>query len=138
MKPIVGVKVIVAMLLVGLTTTVMAQKAASAPPKYDLATEATLKGSIEEIKELTSEKGPSLHLMVRSGTEVIEVYLCPNAFLKEMEFNFTKGDQITVIGSKVKVDDTEVMLAKEVTRGNDTLTLRDKKGNPAWAPIRKG
>ncbi len=139
MKPVLAGKLAVTLLLTAVLTTLgVAQKEPSAPPKYDLATEATLKGSIDEVKEITSAKGPSLHLMVKSGTQVIEVYLCPNAFLQELQLNFTKGDEVTVVGSKVKVDDAEVMLAKEVTRGNETLTLRDKKGNPVWMPIKKG
>ncbi len=139
MKPVVAGKLIAAILLIAaLTTFGMAQKETPATPKYDLATEATLKGSIDDLKEIESAKGPSLHLMVKSGTDVTEVYLCPNAFLQEMAFNFAKGDQVTVLGSKVKVENADVMLAREVTRGNDTLTLRDKKGNPVWMPIKKG
>ncbi len=139
MKPAIAGKLTVAIVLIAVLSTLgVAQKEPAAPPKYDPATEATLKGSIDEIKQIDSAKGPSLHLMLRSGTQVTEVYLCPNAFLQEMQLNFAKGDEVTVVGSKVKVDDAEVMLAREVTKGNDTLTLCDKKGNPVWMPIKKG
>ena len=115
-----------------------AQNEPAVAPKYDVATETTLKGNIDELKEETSAKGPSLHLMVKAGSEVTEVYLCPNAFLQEMAFNFAKGDQLQVVGSKVKVGEADVILAREITRGNETLTLRDKKGNPVWMPLKKG
>ncbi len=139
MKPAVACKVMVAILLIVMLAALgMAQTEASATLKYDVAKEATLKGNIDDIKEIASAKGPSLHLLVKAGSEITEVYLCPNAFLRELAFNFAKGDQVTIVGSKVKVDNVDVVLAREVTRGNDTLTLRDKKGNPVWMPVKKG
>ncbi len=139
MKPAVACKVMVVILLIVVLAALgMAQTVPSAAPKYDMATEATLKGNIDDIKEIASAKGPSLHLLVKAGSEITEVYLCPNAFLQELAFNFAKGEQVTIVGSKVKVDNVDVVLAREVTRGNDTLTLRDKKGNPVWMPVKKG
>ena len=120
-------------------TTACAQNDSSAAPKYDVATETTLKGTIAEVKQIETDKGdPAIHLLLQAGDQVLEVYLCPNAFLKEMEMGFAQGDQIQVTGSKVKVNDTEVVLAREVSKGNDTLVLRDKKGAPVWAPVKRG
>jgi hypothetical protein len=45
---------------------------------------------------------------------------------------FKADDEIEVIGSKVKQDGTDLTLAREVTKGGDTLTLRFKDGKPAW------
>jgi hypothetical protein len=50
---------------------------------------------------------------------------------------FSKGDQIVVTGSKVKQDGADLVLAREVVKGNDTLVLRDDKGNPVWNWQRK-
>jgi hypothetical protein len=126
------------LLLALLSTPAAAQKDAAASPKYDFATEAHFKGTIEEVKEIPTKTGPAIHLMFKTGGEVMEVYLCPHAFLQEMEMGFAKGDQIEVTGSKVKVDDADVILAKEVVKGNDTLILRDKKGAPVWLPAKHG
>ncbi len=121
------------------SAAVFAQKDAPTPPKYDVATETTLKGTVEEVKEVESAKGtPAIHLMLKAGGELLEVYLCPNAFLQEMEMKFAKGDQIDVTGSKVKVDGADVLLAREITKGTDTLVLRDKKGVPVWTPVKRG
>jgi hypothetical protein len=46
---------------------------------------------------------------------------------------FSKGDEITVTGSKVKQGEKDTVLAKQAEKGNDTLVLRDDKGNPVWA-----
>lgn len=50
---------------------------------------------------------------------------------------FSKGDQIAVTGSMVKHDGADLVLAREVVKGNDTLVLRDDKGNPVWSWQRK-
>lgn len=110
----------------------MAQKSAS-PPKYDLSTEAKMKGVVEELKlpAKGSEKEVA-HLLVKSGDDSVDVYLCPKPFLDEMGISFSQGDAVVLTGSKVKQGEADVVLAREVVKGNDTLVLRDEKGNPIW------
>ncbi|PYV80725.1 MAG: hypothetical protein DMG93_18110 [Acidobacteria bacterium] len=69
---------------------------------------------------------------MKNGADTVEIYLCPKSFLDDMGFTFSKGDEITVTGSKVKQDGTDLVLAKQTERGNDTLVLRDDKGAPVW------
>jgi hypothetical protein len=45
---------------------------------------------------------------------------------------FKPEDKIEVTGSKVKQDGADLILAREVVKGDDTLTLRFKDGKPAW------
>jgi hypothetical protein len=137
-KPLAVVLLVVALAAPAALAQKPAAAASGATPKYDLATETTLKGTVQEIKEVTTKGAPAMHLMLKTSDQVIEVYLCPNAFLQEVQFGFAVGDQVEVKGSKVKVDDTDVILAREVVKGNETLTLRDKRGNPAWGPPRRG
>ncbi len=103
---------------------------AQAGPKYDPATEMKLKGTIEELKfpPKGSEKEIA-HLMIKNGTDLLDIYLCPKAFMDDMGVSFAKGDEIAFTGSKVKGD---LILAREVVKGTDTLVLRDEKGNPVW------
>jgi len=49
-----------------------------------------------------------------------------------MGVSFKAGDEIQVTGSKVKQGDEDLILAREVVKGGDTLTLRFKDGKPAW------
>ena len=105
-------------------------------PKYDLHAETTVKGTVEEVK-LPTKASEIAHLMVKNGTEVVDVYLCPKSFLDDMGVNFTKGEEIAVTGSKVKQDGGDIVLAREVVKGNDTVTLRDNKGTPVWNWQRK-
>jgi hypothetical protein len=51
-----------------------------------------------------------------------------------MGITFAKGEQISFTGSKVKGEESEVILAREIVKGADTWTLRDAKGSPVWDP----
>ena len=107
-------------------------------PKYDPKTETKLKGTVEDVKNVTTNGENAVHLMVKSGDTVQEVCLCPKAFLDEVAMGFAKGDEIEVTGSKQKTDGGDVILAREVVKGNNTLVLRDKQGNPVWTWLKKG
>jgi len=66
------------------------------------------------------------------GADTIDVYLCPGSFLDDMGVSFKKGDEIALTGSKVKQDAADLILAREVVKGTETLVLRDDKGKPIW------
>ncbi len=107
-------------------------------PKYDASKEVKIKGTIEDVKEMTMGKGEAgVHLMVKTSSETIEVRLCPSGYLKDFEVAFSKGQTVEVTGSKVKVEDKDVVLAREVVQGNNTVTLRDKQGTPVWTWLKK-
>jgi hypothetical protein len=45
---------------------------------------------------------------------------------------FARGDKVEVVGSKVKFNGSDAIIARELTRGQDTFTFRDKDGKPVW------
>jgi hypothetical protein len=100
--------------------------------KYDSHTETTIKGTVEELK-LPPKASDIAHLMLKSGTDLVDVYLCPKSFLDDMGVTFTKGEEIAVTGSKIQQNGADIVLAREVVKGNDTVTLRDNKGAPVWS-----
>lgn len=119
---------------VWLSTCSFAQHAA---PKYDAATETKMTGTVEELK--LPEKGHEkdiVHLVMKNGDETVDIYLCPKSFMDDMGVTFTKGDEIAFTGSKVKQDGSDMVLARQVSKGQDTLILRDDKGKPVWGPLR--
>ena len=63
----------------------------------------------------------------------ILVYVGPGDFLKEIEVSFNKGDQVDVVGAKAPNTAEEKILAREITVGSNTFTLRDDKGIPVWS-----
>src|ERR1035441_4205025 len=83
--------------------------------KYDLQAETKLKGTIEEVRlpPKGSEKEIA-YLLVKSGANTVDVYLCPQSFLAEMGVSFNKGDEISLTGSRVKHGEADFMLAREV------------------------
>ena len=110
-----------------------AKQGDSSLPKYDLHTEMKTKGVVDEVNLLpVGTRKDFTELIIKSGDDKIHIYVCPKPFQEEMGISYTKGDQIAVTGSKVKLEESEVILAREVVRGTDTLMFRDDKGNPVW------
>jgi len=116
----------------------LAQKAsqdASILPKYDLHTEMKTKGTVDEVNLLPLGTKKNLtELIIKSGDDKVHIYVCPKTFEEEMGISFSKGDEISVMGSKVKQEALDVILARELVKGTDTLVFRDGKGNPVWDP----
>jgi hypothetical protein len=104
---------------------------AQAGPKYDTSTEAKFKGTIEVLKMPPKDKDIA-YLTIKSGTDTFDIYLCPKSFIDDMGVSFAKGDEIAFTGSKIKQGEAEMVLAREVVKGTDTLVLRDQKGAPVW------
>ncbi len=101
-------------------------------PKYDKSTELKLSGIVDELKEVPgADEG--LHFMLKDGEKTILIHVGPDKFLKEVEAQFAKGDKVSLVGSKVKsADGEDEILAREITKDNNTVVLRDSKGEPAW------
>jgi hypothetical protein len=108
-------------------------KANNSLPKYDLHTETKTKGVIDEVNVLSvGTRKDFTELIIKNGDDKLHIYVCPKPFQEEMGISFTKGDQVAVTGSKVKQDTSDVILARELVKGTDTLLFRDDKGNPVW------
>ena len=102
-------------------------------PKYEAQTETKIKGTVDDVR-LPSTAKAIVYLLVKTDSDTtVEVYLCPKSFLDDLGVTFAKGDQITLTGSKVKQGDADIILAREVVKGADTLVLRDDKGKPVWS-----
>ena len=102
---------------------------------YNPATETTVTGTVDSVKNVPSpgRGGGGLHLMLVVATGPIEVHLGPASFVSSKNVTFTKGDALTVVGSKVTMDGQEVVIAREIKKGDQVLTLRDEKGFPLWS-----
>jgi hypothetical protein len=108
-------------------------------PQYDPKTEVTVNGTVEEVKEYPSRSGwrTGQHVTLKTDTGSLDVHLGPTDYWKKNGFELAKGDSIEVTGSKIKVDDAEVVLAREVKKGEKTVTLRNAQGVPAWSRGRR-
>jgi hypothetical protein len=106
--------------------------------RYDTATLVDFKATVTGIREVPkTDPLDGLYLAVKTEmgalkSETFDVYVGPTDFLKAFEITFAKGDKIQVIGSKVKIDGVDTLLAREVSRQQTTVILRGKNGDPYW------
>jgi hypothetical protein len=100
--------------------------------KYDLKAEKKLKGTVQEMKLEGQGRSALMHLVLKSGTDTVNVYLCPERFIKDMGIELKAGDEVEIIGSPVLDNGVSVILAREIDKGTDTYVLRDEKGVPVW------
>jgi hypothetical protein len=96
---------------------------------YDKSSEVKVTGIVNEVKIAADN---NVHLMLTSGKGSLDVMLATEKFLKEMEITFAKGDAIEVLGSQLKSAGAEILLAREVNRNGDVMTMRDEQGKPVW------
>jgi DNA/RNA endonuclease YhcR with UshA esterase domain len=104
-------------------------------PKYNKATEVKLKGTVVDVRDyncpISGTMGAHLTLKLQDGG-TIELHLAATKYVKSYEMVFNKGDEIEVIGSKVKFNGADTILAREITRGQDSFVFRDANGKPVW------
>ena len=116
----------------------LGQGRGSAVPNYDPATEATFKGTVEQVKEVdhAGYRGKGLHVTLKTADGTFDVHLGPASFVTK-EITVAAGDQLEVVGSKVKSDGTESIIARTVKKGDKTATLRNSRGIPLWSGGRR-
>jgi len=123
-----------AIVLLVAAPTLWAQKqGGSLGPKYNPANEIKIKGTVDEIR-LVPGTMEGVHLVLKDGTETTLVHVAPERFLKEMDTEFAKGDQLEVVGCKIKAEDgSDELLSRQIVKNGNELMLRDKKGTSIWA-----
>lgn len=103
-------------------------------PKYNAATEVKVQGVVQEVRQywcpINGDQGT--HLMLKTDTGVLEVHVAPLRFLQGNGVSFNKGDQLAVVGSMVIYQDHDAMIARKITRGDETFAFRQPDGRPLW------
>lgn len=102
---------------------------------YDEKTFTEIKGEITSIEHITMKKGTStgIHIIVKTETGTYPVHLGPKWYLDKQTVQLKVGDMVVVKGSKVSIDSKPTIIAKDVIKDNNTLTLRDGTGKPVWS-----
>ncbi len=113
-------------------------------PTYDPSTVVTAKGTVQEVQSGMMQSGQmgrmghmGTHLILKTDDATYTVLVGPSSYVKDKKFEFAKGDQIEVTGSKVKYDGGDALVAREIKKGDKVLTLRDEKGVPEWSMSRQ-
>jgi hypothetical protein len=116
-------------------------------PFYNTGTEVTITGTVDEVQQLSDTAGQTwrcprgwtgTHLMLKTDTGALAVHVGPSAYLASKNFSIAKGDKLTILGSRVQYQGSDFLIAKEITKGNEVLTLRNSAGFPLWSGFRMG
>ncbi len=103
-------------------------------PKYNVATEVKVEGVVQEVQQfwcpINGDEGT--HLMLKTDTGILQVHVAPRRFLQGNGVSFSKGDQIAVVGSTVTYEGHDAMIARKITRGDQTFAFRQPDGTPLW------
>ena len=111
-----------------------------ASPMYNPQTEASFTGIVKAVNRVPAS-GPhcwsaadvyGAHLTFETGAETIDVHVGPVAMLEKKNVTIASGDTLTILGSRITLGGTPVLLAREITRGDETWTLRDPAGFLLW------
>jgi len=123
------VVVVVLLLIMGVSFNrpVSAQGAAL----YNAADEMVVGGRVQEVQEFdcpVSEGELASHLMLKTKDGVLQVHLAPVRIMAGQELSFAPGDQIEVVGSKIRLNGKSGIIAREITRNTETFIFRDREG----------
>lgn len=104
--------------------------AKSPDPVYNPSAEVRISAVITGVRQVP-EGNPlaGLHVTVQpKNASPVDVYMGPTAFLKIFKTAFPVGAAIQVIGAR----SGDGILAREVTEGATSITLRELTGVPVW------
>lgn len=117
---------------------VAASDAKAQEPRYDPATKIDVKATVTDVREVpATDMLPGLHLTVKCDAGTFDVYVGPSDFIKAFGGEFAKEDEVHVIGSRVKGENIDIILAREIDKGEVNLILRDEDGSPYWTYWKK-
>jgi len=106
---------------------------------YDPKTVETISGEVLSVTRVTPMKGMSkgVHLLVKTDKENISVHLGPTWFIDSQDVKIERKDRVEVKGSRITFEGKPAIIAAELTKGNQTLKLRDENGIPVWSGWRR-
>lgn len=123
-----------------LAPAAMAQRGAPAAERmYNPATVTTVEGTVMaiDLTETSRRGGAGTHLTLKTPRETVSVHLGPASFINAQGLKLKVGDVIRVTGSRITYAGKPAIVASTVTKGNQTLRLRDQTGRPVWAGRRQ-
>jgi hypothetical protein len=106
---------------------------------YDPKTVATIRGEVVSVDTFIPAKGMSagVHLTLKTAAETVSVHVGPEWYISGQDTKIAAGDSIEVKGSRITFDTKPAIIAAQITKGEETLRLRDDDGFPLWAGWRR-
>ena len=106
---------------------------------YDPKAVETISGEVTRVDRITPAKGMTggVHMLVKTDKETVSVHLGPSWYIENQDVKIEPKDKVEVKGSRVTFGGKPALIASEVRKGNEVLTLRDEAGFPAWMAWRR-
>lgn len=106
---------------------------------FNPQTVETISGVVESVGKFSPTKGMSegVHAVVKTNKETITVHLGPAWFIDNQDPQIGSGDRVEIKGSRITFEGKPAIIAAEVTKDGETLTLRDANGIPVWSGWRR-
>src|SRR5580658_6566733 len=111
----------------GAQTTPQAQAS-----QYQVGRETNLVGTVSSVVE-NSKTGPlGTHVMVQSGSGLVDVHVGSSKYLALNKLNLKTGDSVRFVGENFTVGADTVFYARIVQDGTAAGAVRSPKGAPLW------
>jgi hypothetical protein len=98
---------------------------------YDAGHEVVLKGIVGQAQQFAcpvSEGELGDHLMLKTVDGTVQVHLAASRIMRSQNIKFVPGDQIEVLGSRVRIAGEDVVIARQISRSDVVYVLRDQSG----------
>ena len=102
---------------------------------YDPRTVEVFSGEVVSVEHVPVEKGRSggVHLLLKTDGQTVPIHLGPAWYVDKQTVRVGRGDHVEVEGSRVSFEGKPVIIARQVKKDGQTLTLRNEAGVSAWA-----
>jgi hypothetical protein len=101
------------------------------PLRYDRAHEVSVQGTVVEVRDLGRDTAPrGTYLILRTEVGILRVHLGPRGRMAKARPTLTPGEAVEVVGSLVRTNDEQILLARQVRKGDTVLTFRNDRGFP--------
>jgi hypothetical protein len=106
---------------------------------YNPKTVERVTGLVKRVDEIMPMKGMSygVHLLLKNDSGEVAVHLGPAWYVTNQDLSIKVGDKVEVTGSKVMFEGKPAIIAAQVKKGDEVLTLRDDNGFPMWSGWRR-
>jgi hypothetical protein len=101
---------------------------------YDVKTVETFGGRVLSIEKTApaNRRGYWINVLLQTGQETVAVQLGPAWYIDKQTPRIQPNDTIKVTGSRVTMDGRPMIVAADVTKGNEFLKLREANGVGVW------
>jgi hypothetical protein len=108
-------------------------------PAYDPHQELTVEGVVEKVETRYGQPASAgVYLLVETEDGSYQVHLGPRRWVKRQGASYSEGDQLTIVcapagGARAPAPGARIaVVARQITRGDRTIVLRDEDGWPRW------